>query len=1320
MFKKIKTMENGSSHLKKVLSSIKGFFLKSLPTLMFLCVSMNIGAQRIINLNDETANFGLRAAAAPSTASQEFLSEAKTYRAFAINPALQNANNVSIGDTVKLQIFEDNNYTATISSITTDINGTLTIMLRLPDYPMAVAFITTSTETKSLVNVSIPEQDRTFVSRINVNSANSYLLEIDRVNKLSLANDAIAIPEEGEEIFIEIEIIEEVDSDNLIKKNVQGQRIVSPTTISCSPDANLLPTDPAQIDILIVYTPAAAAWAASSGGINNVIAGAMAQTSAVMGNQRNGDSFNLVHSQQITYTEASGGNDMGTDLNRLTNPNDGFMDEVHQIRKQYNADIVVLLTQANDYGGLGWVLNNVNGSYTHAFNIVRVQQASWTNTSIHEIGHNMGMLHEVENNSISPPLFPYAYGWYWTGNNSTVYGSVMSYTGAEAPFFSNPNELYYGAATGTPTANNAQVFRNIKHVVAFYSDRINNLPDAPTNIVVSTPTATTGGTTAGGATISWDAVNGAASYAVRVFVTGSSGSFYNLTTPTNSLTFHYTNFDPCATYYFSVRAVNDCGDFADSQIYSFTTRCATDPTVVTNAATNIAVTTATLNRTVTANGVAVSSQGFMYKEMTAATWINNTTGSLTGLSPNTQYKFYAYAVAGALTVNGNVLTFTTLAPIAPTVTTQAATNVNCNSATLNSLVTAGSETINAQGFEYRASGAGSWITSSGNLTGLTTGITYEFRAYATTASGTTYGSVLTFTAAAIQTQTIDFPAIATKTYGDAAITLPQTTNAGLTISYQSSNTAVATVSGNTLTIVGAGTANITATQSGNCDYIAATQVVRGLTVNKADLTVTADNKTREYGDANPTFTISYSGWKNSDNASSLTTQPTATSTATQTSNAGTYPITVSGGVSDNYNFSYQNGTLTITKASLTVTADNKTREYGDANPAFTISYSGWKNSDNASSLTTQPTATSIATQTSNTGTYPITVSGGVSDNYNFSYQNGTLTITKASLTVTAENKTREYGEQNPQLTYIITGFKNGETQSDIDVLPTISTSATQNSNVGNYAINISGASDNNYNFSYQNGTLTITKAMLTVTADDKTREYGDANPIFTISYSGWKNSDNASSLTTQPTATSTATQTSNTGTYPITVSGGVSDNYNFSYQNGTLTITKAPLTITAEDKTRKQGEANPEFTLVFDGFKNGENESVLDELPTASSVANATSPVGFYNIVLSGGSDNNYEYTLVDGILEVTSATNIDDVLIKSISIFPNPAKTDLFIKSEVQIEKVEICDLTGKTIINSNLSIVNSIDVSALPTGIYLVKIYTDKGVVTQKLIKN
>ena len=129
----------------------------------------------------------------------------------------------------------------------------------------------------------------------------------------------------------------------------------------------------------------------------------------------------------------------------------------------------------------------------------------------------------------------------------------------------------------------------------------------------------------------------------------------------------------------------------------------------------------------------------------------------------------------------------------------------------------------------------------------------------------------------------------------------------------------------------------------------------------------------------------------------------------------------------------------------------------------------------------------------------------------------------------------------------------------------------------------------------------------------------------TYSITGFKNSESQSVINVLPLISTSATTTSNTGNYSISVSGADDDNYSFSYQNGTLTVKQASLTVTAEDKTREQGQPNPEFTLAYSDFKNNETASVLDVLPTISCVSNINSPAGFYDIILTGGSDNNYQ-----------------------------------------------------------------------------------------------
>ena len=325
-----------------------------------------------------------------------------------------------------------------------------------------------------------------------------------------------------------------------------------------------------------------------------------------------------------------------------------------------------------------------------------------------------------------------------------------------------------------------------------------------------------------------------------------------------------------------------------------------------------------------------------------------------------------------------------------------------------------------------------------------------------------------------QEQTLSYSEIPTKTYGDAAFTLPSTTTEGFTITWTSSNTNVATINGNTVSIKGSGTATITATQEGNNSYKPFTKEFT-LTVSKAALTITAKNFTIKQGDAMPTFEATYSGFKNNETASVLTTQPTFSCSATSASAPGTYDITVSGATASNYNITFAKGTLTITQADpVTVTANSYTIQYGDAIP--TLGYTS-----NGAILNGTPALSCSATASSPAGTYPITITTGSVSNYNVTYVAGTLTITKAPLTISAKSYTIMQGEAMPTFEATYSGFKNNDDENILTTAPTFSCSATSVSAPGTYEIVVSGAASDRYDITNVNGTLTIDAAIATIT-----------------------------------------------------------------------------------------------------------------------------------------------------------------------------------------------------------------------------------------------
>src|SRR5207248_1935380 len=226
-----------------------------------------------------------------------------------------------------------------------------------------------------------------------------------------------------------------------------------------------------------------------------------------------------------------------------------------------------------------------------------------------------------------------------------------------------------------------------------------------------------------------------------------------------------------------------------------------------------------------------------------------------------------------------------------------------------------------------------------------------------------------------------------------------------------------------------------------------------------------------------------------------------TTSAIASSNVGSSPITPRGAVSTHFPYTTLFRTLTVTTAALTIAADDKSKVYGATLPALTASYSGFVNGDSASSLSSPVVLSTSASVSSNVGSYPITPSGAASANYSLSFIPGTLTITTAALTITADDKSKVYGAALPALTASYSGFVNGDSASTLSSPVVLSTSASASSNVGSYPITPSGAASANYSLSFVPGTLTITTAALTITADDKSKVYGAALPALTASYS---------------------------------------------------------------------------------------------------------------------------------------------------------------------------------------------------------------------------
>ncbi|AMA39779.1 filamentous hemagglutinin family N-terminal domain protein [Pseudomonas aeruginosa] len=474
----------------------------------------------------------------------------------------------------------------------------------------------------------------------------------------------------------------------------------------------------------------------------------------------------------------------------------------------------------------------------------------------------------------------------------------------------------------------------------------------------------------------------------------------------------------------------------------------------------------------------------------------------------------------------------------------------------------------------------------------------------------------------------------TKVYGDADPTLTYQVS-GL----KNSDTAAGVLSGNLGRVAGENVGNYGILQGGlglNTANYTLSYVGNDLRITPAQLNVIADAKTKVYGDLDPALTYQVSGLKRGDTAGAVLNGGSLSRVAGE--NVGVYGINQGGLglVSSNYTLNYQGNNLTITKALLNVIADAKTKVYGDADPALTYQVSGLKRGDTAGAVLNGGSLSRVAGE--NVGVYGINQGGLglVSSNYTLNYQGNNLTITKALLNVIADAKTKVYGDADPALTYQVSGLKNGDTAGA--VLNGGSLSRVAGENVGVYGINQGGLGlvSSNYTLNYQGNNLTITKALLNVIADAKTKVYGDADPSLTYQVSGLKNGDSAGSILTGGLNRAAG---ENVGVYGINQGDLAlnSGNYDLSYQGNNLTITKALLNVIADAKTKVYGDADPSLTYQVSGLKNGDTAgSIL----TGGLNRAAGENVGVYGInqgdlALNSG---NYDLSYQGNNLTITKA----------------------------------------------------------------------------------
>ncbi len=469
-----------------------------------------------------------------------------------------------------------------------------------------------------------------------------------------------------------------------------------------------------------------------------------------------------------------------------------------------------------------------------------------------------------------------------------------------------------------------------------------------------------------------------------------------------------------------------------------------------------------------------------------------------------------------------------------------------------------------------------------------------------------------------------------KAYGDAPFVPTTTASSGLEVNYTSADNSIAeafqdTADGNKwkIKIKKAGEVNITAQQPGNATYNPAADVIFKLTINKAALTITADALSKEYGTADPMLTYTAIGFVNSDDQTALTG---ALSRAAGEA-VGTYAVSQGTLDAENYSINYTGADFNITKATLNIIADAKSKVYGTTDPALTYTITGLANGDDQ----TVVTGTLTRTAGENIGTYDIEQGTlAVSGNYDIAYIGANFNITKATLNIVADTKSKTYGTTDPELTYTINGLANGDDQTVV----TGTLTRTAGENIGTYAIEQGTlAVSGNYDIAYTGADFNITKATLNIVADAKSKTYGTADPSLTYTVTGFENGDDHTVITGELSRTAGE----NIGTYAINQGTlAVSGNYDIAYTGADFNITKATLNIVADAKSKTYGTADPILTYTVTGFANGDDHTVI----TGDLTRTAGEDIGTYDInqgtlAVSG----NYDIAYTGADFNITKAT---------------------------------------------------------------------------------
>jgi len=429
----------------------------------------------------------------------------------------------------------------------------------------------------------------------------------------------------------------------------------------------------------------------------------------------------------------------------------------------------------------------------------------------------------------------------------------------------------------------------------------------------------------------------------------------------------------------------------------------------------------------------------------------------------------------------------------------------------------------------------------------------------------------------------------------------------------------------------AGSYTVIATYAETANYTSAV-ITKSFVIKKGTLSASVsipDGLTKiekHYGEANPELLVKLNGFVNNESENVVAQKPTAYTNAIATSVAGEYDITISGGYAKNYDFVYDNTTkLHVLSAQQSIDLGitgipSSTIYYDDTFTIGTVGGNG--NGEVTYSATNAEVDANGNVKITGTGDVTITATKAADVNHNIQTITTRFKSNKKIVKFDISDHIYDYdgSAKNVDATPIVPNFTDyiieGHGKTD----------------AGIYNVTVKVPSTNANYTGTTTGTLTINKIASNISIAQEGSIYGKEilDPIVTSNGGTYSVTYVGDTIVGE-----SSTKPVNAGTYTAVAKLTGDKNHNDSTATETFTINKKTLMAKADDQTQKYNEENPELTVSYDGFEYGDNDSSLYIKPIAKTEATKISPVGKYDITVSGGIDTNYNFSYGKGTINI-------------------------------------------------------------------------------------